>query len=173
MDRREIEAIKCKIYKILTLRYKDTIAKMEEKSIAELRERTSPFSDDIREVAEEILQNAEKDEMFSRVMRYLRGITVVELSIPFHLNIKEIHEYRFATSIDKAIIGTGLLRYIGIDAKVYITRENVYIGFSLEGTEILLNVKTMNTLQGKEAEEAFIKDPLRYVFNDSYSEIFG
>ena len=96
----------------------------------------------------------------------------MDLAIPFYLSLKEIDNYKFATPLDKAILGTAFFRRINLDAKVYMTKSNTYIGFNMNNTPMLLNVSTMVITHGKEADDAFLKDPLRYVFNDRYSEVF-
>jgi len=169
----DIDRIKCMVYQILTVRYKHIIAKNEEKNLSQLKEKIAPFSDEIVGIASRILSGAETDnEKFSHVLSYLRKITVVELAIPFYLSFREVDNYMFATPLDKAMLGASLMRKIGIDAKVYMTKQNTYIGFRMNNTPMLLNVSSMVMLQGKEADDAFLKDPLRFVFNDMYSEVF-
>ena len=167
------EEIKCMVYKILTVRYKDLIAKNEEKSLSDLKQKASPFSDEVTEIYTNIVQDANNDaEKFTSILRHLRHISVVNIAIPFYLSFKDIETYKFATPVDKAILGTALLRRAGLDAKVYITRNNTYIGYNMDNTPMLLNVVSMHILQGKDADDAFMKDPLRFVFNDRYSEVF-
>jgi hypothetical protein len=172
---------KLKIYTLITNRYKDIIAEKERRSVSELRQRTSPYNDFVKKLREPLIQDLKPYEYgkhffiaTQRAINYIRQIRNIELRLTFWMSFEEIDELKAADTMDKAILLTALLRSLGSeDAKVYVTRsQRVYVGFKWEGISYLVDPKTGSLLGGPDADNAFLKDPLSYIFSDLHFENF-
>jgi hypothetical protein len=172
---------KLKLYMLIVNRYKDVISKSEERSISEIRQRCSPYNDFVRKLRDKLIadiRHYEYNKHFlqavQRAVDYIKSIKNFEFLLTFWMTFEEIDDIKAAPLMDKALLLTALLRSFGCpDAKVYVTRsKKVYVGFRWDGLSYLIDPLNGSILSGDFAENAFVNDPLAYVFNDLTYESF-
>jgi len=166
---------KVKIYHLILSRYKEHIEKHERSSLSELRQMITPYNDFIKSLRDKIIEDLQpysyEKHFFSAVQKvteYIRSIKNIKLDIVFWMSFEELDSLKAGPLIDQAIFLTSLLRSLGSnDTKVYISfLGKIYVGFSWNNTHYLINPESGSLLSGSDAENAFVEDHLRYVFND-------
>jgi hypothetical protein len=172
---------KLRIYSLIVNRYKDLIGEKEDRSISEIRQRVSPYNDFIKNLKERFIQDMKpydyNKHFFSatqRVINYMREIKDCEFLITFWMTFEEMEQLKAADTMDKAILMAALLRSLGSeDAKVYVTHsKRVFVGFNWNKMPYLVDPRNSGMLSGPEADNAFIKDKLSYIFSDLHFESF-
>ena len=172
---------KLKIYSLITNRYKDIIAEKENRSISEIRQRVSPYNDFIKNVSERFTNDMKPYDFnrhffiaAQRALNYIREIRNFEFLLTFWMSFEEIDEIKAADIMDKAILYAALLRSFGSeDAKVYVTHsKRIFVGFNWNKMPYLVDPRSGSLLGGPDADNAFMKDPLSYIFSDLYFESF-
>jgi hypothetical protein len=163
-------------------RYKDLISEKENRSISEIRQRVSPYNNDFLKSLRDRLLNDMKYYEFNkdfftalqRTLTYIREITNVETLIPFWMSFEEIDQLKAADIMDKAILFAALLRsFESNDARVYVTKsKRIYVGFSFNKMPYLVDIRNGSLIGGPDADNAFLKDSLSYVFSDLHFESF-
>jgi len=168
-------ATKLDIYKLVISRYKDLITEKESRSISEIRQQVSPYSDFIRKMREVMLNDIvpydPKTHFFTvaqRAMAYVRQIRTCEFSFTFWMTFREMDELKVGTSMDKAILLAALLRSLeSEDAKVMVTKSGkAFVRFAWSGSSYMFSAESGSLLAGDDAMKVFSDDPAAYSFND-------
>lgn len=168
-------ATKLEIYKLVISRYKDLISEKESRSISDLRQSVSPYTDGIRRLRDSMTSDmvpyVHKSQFFTaaqRAMAYVRGIRTCEFAFTFWLNIREMEQLKMGTAMDKAILLAALLRsFESEDARVLVTKKGAaFVKFSWGGTQYLFAADRGSLYVGEDALSVFADDPVAYAFND-------
>jgi len=173
------------IYKLVINRYKDLISEKESRSISQIRQAVSPYNDFIRSLRERMLKDTipyeYKRHFFTaaeRALSYIRGIRTCEFAFTFWMDFKEMDSLRIATSMDKALLLTALLRaFESEDARVLVTRKGrAFVRFMWDGVAHVVAADSGMLVAGEEGARAlFADDPVAYAFNDlmyeNYEEV--
>lgn len=175
---------KLEIYKLVINRYKDTITQNESRSISEIRQRVSPYTDFIRKMRERMLSDTVpyeyKRHFFTAVERalsYIRGIRTCEFAFNFWMNFEEIDSLKVSSALDKAILLAALLRsFESEDTRVVVTKKGkIFVKFLWRDTPYLVAPETGSLLSGEDSMKIFSDDPVAYSFNDlvyeNYEEV--
>ncbi len=166
---------KLEIYKLIINRYKDLITEKESRSITEIREQVSPYSDFIRKMRDAMLNDIvpydPRLHFFTaaqRAMAYVRQIRTCEFSFTFWMTFKEMDELKVGTSMDKAILLAALLRSLeSEDVKVVVTKSGkAFVRFTWSGSAYAFSAESGSLLAGDDSMKAFSDDPVAYSFND-------
>lgn len=172
---------KLKLYMLIISRYKDIIAKQEEKNITEIRQRCSPYTDFIKNLKEQLIARLpvyDYQKNFSQalplILDYIESIKNFELSIPFWMTFEEINEIKAAHPMDKAILLTALLRSLDVpNAKVLVGKnKRVFVSFEHKNVKHILVPETCSTLSGEDMDKLLKENPLEYEFNDLLFESY-
>ena len=172
---------KLKIYMLIVSRYKQSISEKEQKSITEIRQRCSPYSDFIKKLKERLVGEVinysyENDFLHAveRVLDYARSIKNFELLIPFWMNFEEIDEIKAASPIDKAVLIVALLRVFGSEsARVFVTKsKRNYASFEYKEKKYIIIPESGSLLVGDDADKTIREDPLAYAFSDLLFESY-
>jgi len=173
---------KLRVYMLITNRYKDLIAEKEDRSISEIRQRVSPYNNEfLKSLKERLLRDMKFYEYnkdfftaMQRALNYIREIHNFEFLITFWMSFEEIDQIKAADIMDKAILFAALLRsFDSQDARVYVTKsKRVFVGFNWNKMPYLVDIRSGSLIGGPDADNAFIKDPLAYVFSDLHFESF-
>ena len=164
--------IKLKLYMLVVNRYKDFISEKEAKSVTELRNSISPYTDFIKKLQKRLIGNLDpQTDFFScaqKFILYIRNITNFEFLFNFWMTFEEIDLLQAAPLMDQALLLTSLLRSVDAkDPRVVVTKsDRIYITFDHNGDQYLIIPDTGSLLIGKDAQLIFEKDPKAYSFSD-------
>lgn len=166
---------KLKIYMLMVNRYKDLIKEKETKSVSEIRQFTSPYNDQLKDLRKKLISDLEPfshEKHFliatQKAISYIREVKTCRFMIPFWMEFQEIDDLKVAGIMDKAILLTALIRSFGSeDVLVKVTKKNkVYVAFSWEKENYLFVPETGSLLAGDDITTIFEKDPIAYLFSD-------
>lgn len=173
---------KLKVYMLMVNRYKDLISEKEDRSISETRQKVSPYNNEFLKSLRDRLLNDMKYYDFNkdfftavqRALNYIREIQNFETLIPFWMSFEEIDQIKAADIMDKAILFAALLRsFDSNDTRVYVTKaKRIYVGFTYNKMPYLVDIRNSSLIGGPDADNAFMKDSLSYVFSDLHFESF-
>jgi len=166
---------KLKIYTLILSRYKDTINQNESRSISEIRQKVSPYSEYIKKLRDRLLYDLnpyDPERSFltaaERSIAYIRGVRTCEFAFNFWMSFDEIESLKIASALDKAMLLAALLRAIGSeDARVLVTKKGkVFVRYGWKGIVYLFNPQTDTLSSGGDSLGIFSDDPLASSFND-------
>ncbi len=167
--------IKLELYRLVIKRYKDLISEHESRSISEIRQKVSPYTDFIKHKRDEILASivpyVYKRHFFDAAqtaISYVRTIKVCEFSFNFWMEFHEMDELRIATSMDKAILLASLLRALESEDVVVAVTANgkIYVKFIWDDKPHIFMPESGSLLMGDDAMKLFENNPISYSFND-------
>ncbi|HID72818.1 TPA: hypothetical protein EYP38_02650 [Candidatus Micrarchaeota archaeon] len=173
---------KLKLYMLMVSRYKELINENETRSVSEIRQRISPYSDTVKKLSvrfTEDLQPFSYNKHFitaaQRALNYLREIRTCKFAISFWLGFDEMDELKLGGVMDKALLLAALLRSFGSDkVLVKVTKKgDTYVTFPWEGKEYVFVPESGSLLAGDDVVSLFTKDPVDYEFNDLAYEKYG
>jgi hypothetical protein len=167
---------KLKIYLLIISRYRKLISENESRSVSEIRQRVSPYSDEIRKISNKILLNGlqpysyDKDFISAaeQAMDFVRKIKTCRFMITFWMEFDEMLEVGAAGAMDKAILLTALLRSFGSEnASVTVTKSSTpYVGFTWKDEKFLFSPESGSIFKAQDIRRVFEEDPPDYSFND-------
>lgn len=175
------EKTKLKLYMLIVNRYKDMISKQEEHSVSEIRQRISPYDDQLKSIRDRLIKDIgpyEYDKHFfqavQRILDYIRNIKTVRFLLTFWMSFEEIDELKVAGVMDKALLLAALLRSLDSkDVKVMVTKsEHVFVGFTWRGDNHLIVPESGSLLAREDSTKMFADDPLAYSFSDLFYESY-
>jgi len=175
------ERTKLKLYLLIVNRYKDIISKQEERSVSEIRQRISPYSETVKKIRDRLIADiqpyeSERDFLLAaqRVFAYVRELKTCKFMINFWMTFEEIEELGVAGVMDKALLITALLRSLDSkDARVLVTKsERVFVSFNWKGANHLFVPETGSLLVGDDTARQFKTDPVNYAFSDLLYESY-
>jgi len=173
---------KLKLYMLMVSRYKDLINENETRSVSEIRQRISPYSDTIKSLnmrLTEDLQPFSYEQHFitaaQRAINYIREIKTCQFTITFWLGFDEMDKLKLGGIMDKALLFAALLRSFGSDQVLVKVAKSgkTYVSFLWEGKEYMFVPESGSLLTGDDVVSVFSKDPLDYMFNDLTYENYG
>ncbi|MBI5133490.1 MAG: hypothetical protein HZA83_02140 [Thaumarchaeota archaeon] len=166
---------KLRIYMLITNRYKDLISEKEHRSISEIRQRCSPYTDFIRNLRDKLLSRFPAYDYrinFSQalplILDYINSITNFEFSIPFWMTFEEMDKLRAAPPMDKAILLTALFRSADVPNPTVLVAKNkrVFVSFEHDSQKFILIPETGSVIKGPDSLALIRDNPLAYEFND-------
>jgi hypothetical protein len=170
-----------KLYECIIRRYKEIISAKESVSIADLRQRISPYSDFVRTLRDKLIHDLQpydyRKHFFSaaqRMIGYIKGMQTIELAFTFWWTFEEMDLIKAAPRMDKALFLAALLRSLeSKDVKVLVTRaQKPYVYLIWEGERYLVDPESGSLLRGEDTDSAFKTDPVAYAFNDLFFESY-
>ncbi|MFH1393582.1 MAG: hypothetical protein ABII71_06025 [Candidatus Micrarchaeota archaeon] len=173
---------KLKLYMLMVSRYKDLINENETRSVSEIRQRVSPYSEIIKKLSARFTSDLapfshEKHfiTVAQRAINYLREIKTCQFLITFWLGFDEMDKLKLGGVMDKALLLAALLRSFGSDTVlVKVTKSgNTYVVFPWEGKDYVFVPESGSLLAGDDVGALFAKDPVDYAFNDLSYEKYG
>jgi hypothetical protein len=166
---------KLKLYMLIVNRYKDLISKQEERSVTEIRQRISPYGEEVKALRKRLIADIapyeyERDFMpaLQRVLAYMREIKPCKFLLTFWMSFSEMDELRIGGVMDKSLLLAALLRSLdGKDVRVIVTKsERIFVGFGWKGERYLIVPESGSMLSGDDAAKPFSEDPQSYSFSD-------
>ncbi|MEW6722894.1 MAG: hypothetical protein AB1324_06550 [Candidatus Micrarchaeota archaeon] len=166
---------KLEIYKLVLSRYRDLISEKETRSVSEIRQRVSPYTDWVRAMRERMLSDIapyDRRRHFQaaaeRAMEYVRGIRTCEFAFTFWMDFGEMDSLRIGTAMDKAILLAALIRALeSEDVRVLVTKAGrPYVRFTDGAVSFLFVPESGSLLMGEDAMKTFANDPVAYSFSD-------
>lgn len=166
--------IRLKVYMLIASRYKQLISEKEQKNISEIRQRCSPYADFVKKLRERLAGNANYAypggflHAVERILEYVRTVKNLELLITFWMDFEEIDEIRAASTMDKALLITALLRaFDSQNARVAVTKgSRSYVCFEHEGKKYAITPETGSLFVDGDVDKLFNSDSIAYSFND-------
>ncbi|MBI2079412.1 hypothetical protein HYT84_01495 [Candidatus Micrarchaeota archaeon] len=171
---------KLRIYMLIVNRYKDSISEKENRSISEIRQRISPYSDFIKNLRTMLVSETYKypdhfPAALQKALDYMRTIKNFEFKLTFWLAFEEVDQLKAGELMDKALLCASLLRSLDAEnVKVLVTKSDVpYVIFDWKNERHLINLATTSLLRGSDVDSLFEKDSLSYAFSDLLFEQYG
>ncbi|MGV8176849.1 MAG: hypothetical protein ACP5NX_03550 [Candidatus Bilamarchaeaceae archaeon] len=171
----------CRVINQIVSRYGQLISGKEERSVSEIRQRVTPYTDFIKALRDGLIRDIlpydhakHFGQALPKVLDYIRSLETVRLPLVFWLSFEEMDSLKAGTPMDKALLMAALLRSLeSPNARVVVTKsQKAYVAFENGEEKNVVNPETCSILSGDDALKVFQDDPMAYVFNDLMYESF-